>query len=56
MKSNASASHPTGFSNLDIGSPQLAGTAKQVENGWDVVAGGADIFSVFGNAQDEPQK
>ncbi len=43
MKSNA-ASTPSGFSNLDIGSPRLAGSAKQVENGWDVVAGGADIW------------
>ena len=33
-----------GFSNLDIGSPQLGGSAKQVEAGWDLVAGGADIW------------
>lgn len=44
MKSNASASHAAGFSNLDIGSPQLAGSAKPVEDGWDIVAGGADIW------------
>ena len=44
MKSNASAPHTAGFSNLDIGSPQLAGSAKQVEGGWDIVAGGADIW------------
>lgn len=43
MKSNA-ASTPSGFSNLDIGAPQLAGSAKQVEDGWDIVAGGADIW------------
>lgn len=43
MKSNT-ASIPSGFSSLDIGSPQLAGSAKQVEGGWDVVAGGADIW------------
>ena len=33
-----------GFSNIDIGSPQLAGSARQVEAGWDLVAGGADIW------------
>ena len=33
-----------GFSSLDIGSPQLAGSAKQVEDGWDLVAGGVDIW------------
>lgn len=45
MKSNATpTSQFAGFSNLDIGSPQLAGSAKQVENGWDLVAGGADIW------------
>src|ERR1035441_5375109 len=34
----------SGFSNLDIGSPKLAGFAKQVEAGWDLIAGGADIW------------
>jgi len=33
-----------GFRSLDIGSPQLAGSARQVETGWDLVAGGADIW------------
>lgn len=33
-----------GFSSLDIGSPGLAGSAAQVEAGWDVTAGGADIW------------
>ncbi len=32
------------FSNLDIGSPQLAGSARPVESGWDIVAGGVDIW------------
>lgn len=32
------------FLNLDIGSPKLAGSAKQVEAGWDFIAGGADIW------------
>jgi len=32
------------FLNLDVGSPHLAGSAKQVETGWDVAAGGADIW------------
>ena len=42
-----SASHAklaAGFRNLDIGSPQLAGSAKQVEGGWDLVGGGVDIW------------
>lgn len=34
----------SGFRNLDIGSPELAGSAKQVEGGWDLVAGGVDIW------------
>jgi hypothetical protein len=32
------------FSNLDIGLPQLAGSARTVEKGWDLIAGGADIW------------
>ena len=32
------------FANLDIGSPQLAGSARPVERGWDLTAGGADIW------------
>lgn len=32
------------FSNLDIGSPQLRGSSKPVEDGWDIIAGGADIW------------
>ena len=32
------------FNNIDIGSPKLAGSAKQVQAGWDLSAGGADIW------------
>jgi hypothetical protein len=32
------------FANLDIGSPQLVGSARPVETGWDIVAGGVDIW------------
>jgi hypothetical protein len=32
------------FANLDIGSPQLAGSARRVDTGWDLIAGGADIW------------
>ena len=32
------------FANLDIGSPHLAGSARPVETGWDLIAGGADIW------------
>ena len=45
MKSNAASIPPSaGFINLDIGSPQLAGSAKLVKDGWDLVAGGVDIW------------
>jgi len=33
-----------GFFNLDIGSPRLGGSATPVEVGWDLIAGGADIW------------
>lgn len=32
------------FANLDIGSPELAGSARRVNTGWDLSAGGADIW------------
>lgn len=32
------------FTNRDIGSPELAGSAQPVEKGWDLIAGGADIW------------
>jgi hypothetical protein len=46
METNATTlnSQSAGFSSLDIGSPQLAGSARQVEKGWDLIAGGADIW------------
>ena len=51
MKSNATSGQDAfpsqqsaGFSNVDVGSPQLAGSARPVESGWDVIAGGADIW------------
>src|ERR1700690_3645523 len=49
MKSNAvsgpDASQPSaGLFNVDVGSPQLAGSARPVESGWDVIAGRADIW------------
>jgi hypothetical protein len=45
MKSYAAlAPQSAGFSNLDIGFPQLKGSARQVDDGWDLVAGGADIW------------
>ena len=34
----------TPFANLDIGSPQVAGAARPIEAGWDLTAGGADIW------------
>src|ERR1035441_5567858 len=38
------AQQSAGFFNIDIGAPQLPGSAQQVENGWDIIAGGADIW------------
>jgi hypothetical protein len=32
------------FYNLDIGSPELGGSARPVDAGWDLVAGGVDIW------------
>jgi hypothetical protein len=32
------------FTNLDVGSPQMAGSARRVETGWDIVASGVDIW------------
>jgi len=32
------------FTNADVGSPQLAGSARPAETGWDLVGGGADIW------------
>lgn len=37
--------HRAHFANLDIGSPELAGSASPVEKGWDITAGGADIWN-----------
>lgn len=33
------------FANLDVGSPELVGSASPVEKGWDITAGGADIWN-----------
>jgi hypothetical protein len=38
------ASLSASFSHLDIGLPQLAGSAKLVAAGWDLIAGGIDIW------------
>lgn len=35
---------PVHFANIDIGSPQLAGSASPVETGWHVIGGGEDIW------------
>ena len=35
---------PSPFTSLDIGSPAVQGSATPVGTGWDVVAGGADIW------------
>ena len=32
------------FANLDVGSPQLVGSATPIETGWDLTAGGVDIW------------
>lgn len=33
-----------GFASRDIGSPDIAGSSRQVESGWDITAGGIDIW------------
>lgn len=33
-----------GFDHGDIGAPQILGSAKLVDSGWDIVAGGVDIW------------
>ena len=33
-----------GFTSLDVGAPQLAGSAVTVATGWDIIAGGSDIW------------
>jgi regulation of enolase protein 1 (concanavalin A-like superfamily) len=32
------------FAGVDVGSPQLTGSAKRLEDGWEITAGGADIW------------
>ena len=34
----------THFTNVDVGSPQMAGSATPVGSGWDLIAGGIDIW------------
>ena len=34
----------SGFANLDVGSPQLSGSARPLDGGWELIAGGADIW------------
>lgn len=34
----------TRFANVDVGSPQIAGSATPVGSGWDLIAGGTDIW------------
>jgi hypothetical protein len=41
---DASAAQSSAFINRDIGSPQLPGSAAKVETGWDLIAGGVDIW------------
>jgi len=38
------ARQSAGFCSLDVGSPELTGSARQVDDGWDLIAGGADIW------------
>jgi len=40
----AGSPQTAGFINLDVGKPELVGSARQVEAGWDIIAGGADIW------------
>lgn len=42
--SKASGNGLDGFTSLDVGAPRLAGSATAVPGGWDLVAGGTDIW------------
>ncbi len=42
--SNPNSVRDTQFANIDVGSPQLDGSATPAGSGWDVIAGGADIW------------
>jgi hypothetical protein len=47
--SNLQKNHPiplAAFKHRDIGNPSIAGTVKVLNNGFDVIAGGADIWGV----------
>jgi hypothetical protein len=41
---STSTEPPDVFTSLDVGSPQLSGSSKARNNGWELVAGGADIW------------
>ena len=41
---NSSKPNLAKFASIDVGSPQLAGSAKPVETGWDLIGGGVDIW------------
>jgi len=34
----------SGFSSLDVGSPQLSGSAERADTGWNISAGGTDVW------------
>ena len=42
--SNPNSAIDSCFANVDVGSPQLAGSATLAGNGWDLIAGGVDIW------------
>jgi hypothetical protein len=44
VESEITSKSTFGFDHCDIGTPHISGSAKQVDSGWDVVAGGVDIW------------
>ena len=44
IESEATNDLTLGFDHCDIGTPRILGSAKLVDSGWDVVAGGVDIW------------
>ncbi len=44
VASEPAAKSTSGFANLDVGSPIISGSAKPIDTGWDVTAGGIDIW------------
>ena len=43
-QAGVSTNSTSSFDNRDIGAPKISGSARSVDSGWDIVAGGIDIW------------